>query len=111
MMHTIKIYDEDGTELHSCRSQVYCLASVNNEDKVAECYEFVQAVGGFAAAIQDPLHLAARLLIQGQQIAKAVENNLKNSGLAEDIDFENLLDNMILQLMKKDREEETAHAE
>ena len=110
-MHTIKIYDEDGTELHSCRSQVYCLASVNNEDKVAGCYEFVRAVGGFTEAILDPLHLAARLLIQGQQIAKAVENNLQNAGLAEDIDFENLLDNMILKIMKKDREEETAHAE
>ena len=110
-MHTIKIYDEDGTELHSCRSQVYCLASVNNEDKVAGCYEFVQAVGGFTEAILDPLHLAARLLIQGQQIAKAVESNLKNSGLAKDIDFENLLDNMILKIMQKDREEETASAE
>lgn len=111
MMHTIKIYDENGTELHSCRSQVYCLASVNSEDKVDGCYEFVQAVGGFTEAILDPLHLAARLLIQGQQIAKAVESNLKNAGLAEDIDFEKLLDDMILQIMKKDREEEAANAQ
>jgi hypothetical protein len=110
-MHTIKIYDENGTELRSCQSQVYCLAFVNNEDKVAGCYEFVKAVGGFAAAILDPLHLAARLLIQAHQIARVVESNLKNSGLAEDIDFEKLLDKMILQLMKKDREEETAHAQ
>ena len=104
-MDRLVIVDENGEKTMDCRSQMYVVVAICPEDREAWTRVKMIAAGGMRAAILDPMHLAAKILLAGENVYKGVESAMENGGV-EQFRPKELLETM--KAMIREREAENA---
>lgn len=75
------IINEGGEKTLDVRSQMYVVVAICPEDREAWTRSTMVAAGGFRAAVLDPMHLAAKTLLAGEELYETVASAIENSQL------------------------------
>ena len=101
------IVDENGEKTMDVRSQMYVVVAICPEDWEAWTRVKVIAAGGMRGAVLDPMHLAAKTLLAGEDVYKGVEAAMENGGV-EQFRPKKLLETMKAMIRKREAEEADA---